>query len=179
MSIDATTFKDLYQRYWTRVYSICYRYTGSREDAREMTQDVFLSLWRRRNELQFTGPIENYLSKSARYQVLNYHRSRSVRAGFLNEMSPAEEDHSTEQTILARELQHDVQQYADQLPRQSRKVFELKKTDRYSNRDIAEALEISEKAVNYHLGYIRRVFKIRLSVFLIVFFGTHLANLWS
>lgn len=164
--MDITAFNDIYIRYWKKVYAICYHYTGSREEAEEMTQDIFLSVWKRRQELQFTESPENYLTKAARFQVLNYYRKQSNKQHFIQNLPGGETDNSTEETILFRELNSNIQQLTRELPHQSGKVFLLRQHTDHTNKEIAETLNISEKAVDYHVSYIKKFFKAKLSNFI-------------
>ncbi|MBL7736932.1 MAG: sigma-70 family RNA polymerase sigma factor [Chitinophagaceae bacterium] len=163
MKMDITAFTDIYTRYWKKVYAICYHYTSSREDAEEMTQEIFLSVWKRRQKLEFTQSPENYLTKAARYQVLNYYRAKSTKQQFFKNLPVAETDNSTEETILFRELNSSIQQYSSELPQQSGKIFMIRQHTNHTNKEIAETLDISEKAVEYHVSYVKKFLKAKLS----------------
>lgn len=163
MQTDVTAFNEIYKLYWKKVYATCYHYVQNREEAEEMTQEVFLSVWKRRRELQFTQSPENYLTKAARYQVLNYYRAQSTRQQFIKSLPATDIDNSTDETILFRDLKNNVQEYAHSLPRQSGKVFLLRQHTDHTNKEIAEALDISEKAVDYHVSYVKKFLKAKLS----------------
>lgn len=163
MKVDVTIFSEIYKRYWKKVYAICYHYIQNPEEAEEMTQEVFLSVWKLRQELQFTQSPENYLTRAARYQVLNYYRAQSARQQFIKDFPVRDIDNSTEETILFRELNSSIQQYANELPRQSGKVFLLRQQTDHTNKEIADTLDISEKAVDYHVAYIKKFLKAKLS----------------
>jgi RNA polymerase sigma-70 factor, ECF subfamily len=46
---DAAAWEDLVQRYHRRIYNICYRFAGSAEDAQDLTQEVFIKMYRTLN----------------------------------------------------------------------------------------------------------------------------------
>ena len=43
---DAAAWEEIVQRYHRRIYNICYRFAGSAEDAQDLTQDVFIKMYR-------------------------------------------------------------------------------------------------------------------------------------
>ena len=46
LSGDAVAWEDIVQRYNRRIYNICYRFAGSAEDAQDLTQEVFIKMYR-------------------------------------------------------------------------------------------------------------------------------------
>lgn len=163
MQLDVTAFNEMYKRYWKKVYATCYHYVQNREEAEEMTQEVFLSVWKRRNELWLIQSPENYLTKAARYQVLNYFRAKSTRTKIIESLPAGDLDNATDETILSRELSRNIQQYSNELPQQSGRVFQLKQHTGYTNKEIAESLAVTEKSVEYHIAYIKKFLKAKLS----------------
>ena len=43
---DATAWEDIVRRLNRRIYNICYRFTGSGDDAQDLTQEVFIKVYR-------------------------------------------------------------------------------------------------------------------------------------
>ena len=43
---DAAAWEEIVQRYHRRIYNLCYRFAGSAEDAQDLTQDVFIKMYR-------------------------------------------------------------------------------------------------------------------------------------
>ena len=43
---DAVAWEEIVQRYNRRIYNICYRFTGSADDAQDLTQEVFIKMYR-------------------------------------------------------------------------------------------------------------------------------------
>jgi DNA-directed RNA polymerase specialized sigma24 family protein len=59
--INAETFETIYNKYWKDLYALCFYYIKDQEQSKEVVQDIFKSIWERRNELDLEGPVENYL----------------------------------------------------------------------------------------------------------------------
>ena len=49
LSGDAVAWEEIVQRYNRRIYNICYRFAGSAEDAQDLTQEVFIKMYRTLN----------------------------------------------------------------------------------------------------------------------------------
>src|SRR2546427_2333558 len=73
---DTDAFEALYRAYWQRLYAFAFRYVHSKEDAEEVTQDVFFRIWRGRADWIPAGAVRNYLYLSVR----NAARDRLERA---------------------------------------------------------------------------------------------------
>src|SRR2546425_6849159 len=63
---DMDAFEALYRAYWQRLYAFAFRYVHSKEDAEEVTQDVFFRIWRGRAAWIPAGAVRNYLYLSVR-----------------------------------------------------------------------------------------------------------------
>ena len=46
---DAAAWEDIVQRYHRRIYNLCYRFAGSGDDAQDLTQEVFIKMYRTLN----------------------------------------------------------------------------------------------------------------------------------
>ncbi|HKN37155.1 MAG TPA: sigma-70 family RNA polymerase sigma factor [Terriglobales bacterium] len=49
MAGDAAAWEEIVQRYHRRIYNICYRFAGSGDDAQDLTQDVFIKMYKTLN----------------------------------------------------------------------------------------------------------------------------------
>jgi len=66
---DRNAFTQLYDFYWQRLFSVAYNYTRSRETAQELVQDVFMSIWVKREELVVRTNLESYLYGAIRFRL--------------------------------------------------------------------------------------------------------------
>jgi RNA polymerase sigma-70 factor (family 1) len=152
--IDEATFKQMYLRYWEKVYAVCYNNIRHTEVSKGMVQEIFKSLWERREQLEIDTSIERYLMRSAKFKVFEYLRNvksrREHTARALSGYCNAE--HCTENDIMFNSLKCKVDLLVDTLPCRCRNVYKMSRDQGLSNKEIASALLISERAVEYHIS---------------------------
>jgi RNA polymerase sigma-70 factor (ECF subfamily) len=76
---DAAAFERLYQQYNRRVFSICLRMLGNPTEAEDLTQDVFVQLYRKIGSFRGESAFTTWLHRMTVNQVLMHFRKRGVR----------------------------------------------------------------------------------------------------
>lgn len=150
---DVKSFEKVYNTYWEKVYATCYNNIREREAAQEMVQDIFKSLWERKDDLEISTSIEHYLVRAAKFKVFEYIRNKSSQR---KHVACALEDYCTatnctEDEVLYKSLTEKVGILVDRLPCQCRNVYTLSRTGGLTNKEIASRLLISERAVEQHI----------------------------
>lgn len=153
--LDATThkgFEKLYDLHARNMYALVLHKTGDEELGREIVQNIFKRLWERRETIQLKGSWENYFMRAVKYEVIDYYRSKNrekLQVDILEEHALSEND--IENQIFSQELQKRVIYLIDQLPNQCRKVFKMSREKGCTNKEIANELQISVRAVEFHI----------------------------
>src|SRR5665213_2568071 len=94
---DGTAWQDLVRIHTRRVYAICYRFTGSDADAQDLTQDVFLRVFKSLATFHSaTGTFSVWLTRLTRNLLIDhYRRTKADRAtGSLEDRLPVLEERS-------------------------------------------------------------------------------------
>jgi len=153
----------MYSLYWKRVYAVCYNNLKNVEVSQGMVQDIFLSLWERRDTVVITSSIEHYLVRAAKMKVFEYIRNKAIHEAHLSEIraTSISSTFCTEQEVIYNNLNEQVKVLVDHLPSQCQQVFSLREDGR-TNKEIASFLQISEKAVEYHITKALRFLKSNL-----------------
>ena len=142
---DAQAFTELVRRHQAAAWSIAYRYSGNREDAEDLVQDAFLRLLNAAPRYRPTAAFRTYFSCIVSRLCLDYVRKkRPAPCADLPEV----EDPSPPPDVLLVEFERAaaVRRAILQLPPQQRLAVILRYYENYGYREIAESLEVTEKA---------------------------------
>lgn len=156
-------FTEIYNRYWKKLFTVAANKVFELEEAREIVQNVFISLWDRRNVLQIEGSLSAYLAMSVKYRVINALDARFTRKKYLDSLVKDKDfDDSTREWLEFMDLESRLSVLIAALPEKCRLVFELSRQKGYSNKEIAAELNISEKTVEAHLSKARKDLRNRM-----------------
>lgn len=160
---DEAAFNEIYKRYWERLYVVAKHRTGDTYETEEIVQDIFCNLWRKRHSFELTKGFQNYFAVAVKFEVIN-RMARKNRENRLKKevsvLSPLA-DESTSDQLDFNELQSQLALTIKVLPEKCLLVFKLKHEEGYSQKQIAEELNIAEKTVEAHLSKARKTIRIR------------------
>ncbi len=166
---DERAFAELYNRYWKKLFVMAANRLVRLEDAEEVVQDIFTALWHRRHTLRLTSELAHYLAVSVKYRVIKmldkYHNQRRYIDSL---MCDEQADDTTQEWLAFDELRDELSRYVQQLPEKCRLVFQMSREQGHSHKQIAEALQISEKTVEAHLGKAFKTLRSKLASFMAV-----------
>jgi RNA polymerase sigma-70 factor (family 1) len=168
-SNDRGAFTEIYNRYWKKLFAIAANKINDLDEAEEIVQDIFVSLWNRRENLYITSNLGSYLAVSVKYRVIKalekYSHAQKYSDYSKNVISIV--DNSTEEWLEFEELRAKLSEFVAELPQKCQLVFRLSRESGFSQKRIAEELEISEKTVEAHLTKALKTLRARLSLFLL------------
>lgn len=160
-------FERIYNALWSKLYNIAYSYFRDRTTAQEVTQDVFVNLWLKRDTLSPILDIEAYLLRSVKNRIYNQfdkiHSRENLERNIGATMTAQTEN--TEEAIAYTDTWNVVNNEIDQLPVMTKTIFRLSRFDRYTNSEIADRLQLSGKAVEYHITRALKKLRLRLNAF--------------
>jgi RNA polymerase sigma-70 factor (ECF subfamily) len=159
-------FEEIYNRYWLKLYSLALTQIGTKEEAEDLIHNLFESLWKKRTELSIRN-LTTYLIASVKYLSVAYIKSQINLRKYQEYLIFQEIDRSTstEDIINYADLQRAVENAMKSLPEKTVEVFKMSRFDKKSVREIAEHLQLSEKAVEYHITKSLKVLREQLNHF--------------
>jgi len=160
-------FEEIFKRHWEPLYRIAKSKLRSHEEAQEVIQNIFSSLWEKRESLLITN-LTYYLNTALRNRILNMIRDKMPREKYWNYYKafiPQHQD-TTDHVVAFEELNNAVELAVKHLPEKSRQVFKLSRLEGRSNAEIANLLKVSEKAIEYHLTKSIKELRIHLKDFI-------------
>lgn len=153
-AISNPAFEELYNRYWKKLLTVAFNRLGSIDEAKEVVQEVFYSLWKRRSSLQLTASPSTYLATAVKYEVIN--RLAKLQHGIAYQEyvmhSGTTTDNSTEEWVAGEDLRLAIAETVKALPDKCRVVYELSREKDYTQNQIANELNISVKTVEAHIS---------------------------
>lgn len=131
---------------------MAYARVKSQAVTEEIVQDLFISLWDKR-ATQSIRHLSSYLYQAVKFKVLNYIDSRMVEEKYWNYYKTfvPNEENATDMAVAYNDLMEAIEQGMQQLPEKSQKVFKMNRLEGHSIPEIANLLNLSEKAIQYHL----------------------------
>lgn len=162
---DDEAFTAIYLRYWDKLTVVAMHRLGNLEEAKEVVQEVFCNLWRRREELEIDHTLNTYLAAAVKYEIFKRFavksRHRRLQQKALDQWQEAAED--TLDNLHANELRSELSTLVKALPEKCRIVFQLSRDKGYTQKQIASELGIAEKTVEAHLSAALRKLRMGLS----------------
>ncbi len=139
-------FELIYQRYHRRTYSLCLRMTNSQTEAEDLTQEVFIQLFRKVGSFRGDSAFSTWLHRLTINQVLMHFRRRSVK----NEKT-SETGDMPEQTVSGTADPNKMpvvdrialKNAIGELPNGYRNVFVLHDVEGFEHEEVARMLGIS------------------------------------
>lgn len=164
-SDDLEAFTQLYRRHWEDLFVTAAKVLRGKEEAADVVQDVFLSLWNRRQELNIEGSLTAYLQTSVRYKAIHYIEKNITRRDYLalftdvavNTLLP-----SAEIQLQLKEVQQAIHDTVDRMPPKMQEVYRLSRQEHLSHKEIADMLGISVETVKKHVQHALQLIKTTL-----------------
>lgn len=159
-SINA--FDTLYDKYWDVVYATAYKRLKDSAYAKDITQDIFLQLWLRREEIDIEN-LGSYLFTSVRNNVFKWldKEQRYIPISELLLKLETAKDQS-DGLLLKKELMARYEVIINALTPGQKEIFRLRYHEDLSTNEIADRLNISRKTVQNQLR--KSVLQLRLSL---------------
>jgi len=158
LSGDETAWEQFVRLHTRQVYALCYRFTGSGQQAQDLTQEVFLRVFRTLKSFRSTeGSLGTWLARLTRNLLIDhYRRSRQERVtDSIEERLPMMEEAGgapPDQALAGREASEVLQRALQKLSPDLREAVILRDLEEMEYREIAQVLEIPEGTVKSRIN---------------------------
>lgn len=147
---DERAFTEIYNRYWEKLLAIGYHFTHLKQDAEDIVHEVMIGLWSRKDEINVQS-LNAYLGTAVKFAVFKKISRDRIRRELLKKIPTALHSTDTEDKLEARFLEEYLKGVVEHLPQKARLVFTYSRDADLSITEIGGRLDLSPKAVEYHM----------------------------
>lgn len=143
-------FHELYRTYFNKLQKYAMRFLYNWDEAEDLVQDAFLSLWTHPERYNEKQPVFYYLLGIVRNNCLNYLRSLDIQYKHQDKIIEAMLFSSIEDPEIDEDIHDRLKHILDLLPEKQREVLFLHVVEKKKVREIAEQMNIAETTVKTH-----------------------------
>ena len=147
---DQKAYRALFDRYYKYLLVTAYAYVKDENTIRDLTQDVFFEIWRKRNSLNISN-VKAYLRRSVINKSLNYIKAQRMDFEDSNDSFDVPDRARVQEDLEASQLQNVINKAIEGLPDRCRIIFVMRRMEELSLKEIAGKLDISPKTVENQL----------------------------
>lgn len=159
VSDEANFFERMYRDYFTRTLFFARQYLSDPEEARDIAQETFLTLWEKRAEIRPDLSIQAFILTITRHKCLNALRKKIAEQKYSDSLTARETmaDYSaladdTFDTVQMQELERLIGQALSELPEKTRTIHTMSRDQEMTYEEIAQKIGLSVKSVEYHMS---------------------------
>lgn len=145
---DDSVFKKIFEKYKRPLLNVIYRFIGTRSEAEDIAQEVFLKVYNARHSYEATAKFSTYIYKIARNLCFNWNRHKQIIQIFPldSSFSPASSDYA-DTSLEKDETVEQVLSALKSLPEKQRLAIILREYEKRSYEEIAGVIDCSVSAV--------------------------------
>jgi len=147
---DEKAFTEIYNRYWEKLLAIGYFHLRNKQAAEDIVHEVMMSLWTRKTELDVQS-LSSYLATAIRFSVFKSITRDKRRRELLHEQAMPEATTDTLEKLDALFLSEQLGAIIEQFPVKAKLVFTYSRDEELTVSQIAKKMDLSPKAVEYHI----------------------------
>ncbi len=156
-----SAYQHLFELYYQKLVVFAMKYLGDLEIARDLVQDLFLSIYESRGSISIQTSLGSYLYGAVKNRCLNHIRHKAVREKHRSSIIHSENgrDPDLEEKIEATELEARIYEIVSQLPGKCRQIFIMSRVDGKRNSEIADELKLSVRTVETQISKALKVLR--------------------
>ena len=155
---DQSAWEDIVSRHWRKVFNVAYKFVGRHDEAEDLTQDVFLKIFKSLRTFDRRANFQTWLISVSRNLCIDHYRSvrkerqtidRDVDAG---KLMPASSDRGPYLSLEHADRRELLRRALDRLPATLRAAVLLRDLQEFSYQEIAEQLDLPEGTVKSRIN---------------------------
>jgi RNA polymerase sigma-70 factor (ECF subfamily) len=161
-------FEQIFKEHFTFLSNVAYTVVNNEDDAYDIAQQVFIKFWDKKDTININDNIKSYLHRATVNTAINFIKKDNKTVKF-DDISSTELTDSTTETkieISEENIQEIIKDAISNLPEKCKLVFSLSRYSDMTNKEIAEHLDISIKAVEKHISRALKELRITLKPYM-------------
>ena len=171
---NEVAFEFFFYKFYNNIVGFCVQFIYDENEAKNITQEAFLNLWKQREKIETVNGISSFLYTYSKSKCLNIIRHKKVKDKYINNTLTDRENLLNIEILQSlkfdsltfTELENLIFNSINELPEKTKEIFNKKKFENKKNQEIADEMNISIKTVEVHFSNAIKVLKIKLSDYL-------------
>lgn len=163
---DKQAFTEIYNRFFGILFIHACRKLNNEEEARDLVQQLFETIWVKRSHVSPEGNLSSYLYTATTNRIIDLFAHRKVTNRYIDSLQQyVDQDHVlTDYLVREKEMASIIEREIDALPPKMREIFILSRKNNKSHREIALELQLSELTVKTQVKKALKILKSRLGM---------------
>ncbi len=163
---DLNTFEMVFRDYYKPLVRYGNTFLKDSDETEDVVQEVFVSLWEKRTELDIHTSIRAVLYKSVQNACLNKIKHFKVRSAYAEDWKATQQVEETSDSVQVNELNDRIQLAIDNMPEQCGRIFKMSRFEQLRYQEIADELGLSVKTVENQMGKALKIVREELKDYL-------------
>jgi RNA polymerase sigma-70 factor, ECF subfamily len=165
---DKEAFETIFRAYYQSLCIFSLRYLKRTDLAEEIVQDIFVTIWDKRSNLQFETSLKSYLYRAVHNNSLKFLQHQKVVDKHAQYLIAQKEQYYYEplNNLQIAEVTKLLENAFKSMPQKTREIFTLSRDEGLKYAEIAEKMEISVKTVEAHMGNALKILRENLNEYL-------------
>ena len=160
LSLDGNelAFENLVERHYSSVYGLSYRWCRIKEDAEEITQEVFIKIARRLGTFNRKSSFKTWLYRIAINTAKDFSRKNAARRSYENAFANDQAGKNSNTPLEALQTR-EIYNAVDRLPAKQKAALMLVIAEGMSHKEAAAVLKCSEATISWRIHQARKKIK--------------------
>jgi len=169
---DHAAYTEIYTRYFYLLYTHAYKKLRDEDQAKDLIQDLFATLWFKREIDLPSHNLTGYLFTAVRNKIFDLFAHQQVASKYIDSLKDYLNIHAstpTDHLVRENQLKAYIEKEIQALPPKMKRIFEMSRKENLSHKEIAEKTGTTENNISTQITSALRILRTKLSVITFLF----------